>query len=279
MTPQERQLVDDLFDRLSKMESAPRDPDATAAITQGLRKAPNALYPLVQTVLVQDEALRRANERIQQLEDQLDGPQQRQGQGGGFLDSMRGAIFGQGQGGGSVPNVRPPDIGSSRPVWNSGQVLQQSGQHYDQGGGYGQQGGYGQSYGGPQGGPMGGGMMGGSGGGSFLGTAAATAAGVVGGSLLLNSIRGMMGGSHHGFGDSSLADRATSQNPWSDQSNSNLARDAGVNDIGSRNLAAQDYAQDLEQDREDDLHAQDERDDLEADANDDFGGNDDSDFA
>src|SRR5579863_7767592 len=231
MTPQERQLVDDLFDRLSKMESAPRDPDANTAISQGLRVAPNAIYPLVQTVLVQDEALRRANDRIQQLEDQLDGPQQRQGQSGGFLDSMRGAIFGQGQGGGSVPNVRPPDLGS-RPVWNSGQVLQQGGQHYDQGG-YGQsQGGYGQSYGGPQGGgPMGGGMrgggmMGGGGGGSFLGTAAAAAAGVVGGSLLLNSIRGMMGGSHHAFGDTALADRAASQSPWTDQSSSSLARDA-----------------------------------------------------
>jgi len=281
MTPQERQLVEDLFDRLSKMEGAPRDPDATAAITQGLRTAPNAIYPLVQTVLVQDEALRRANDRIQQLEEQLDNAPQ-QGQGGGFLDSMRGAIFGQGQSGGSVPNVRPPDIGS-RPVWNSGQVLQQSG-HYDQGG-YGQsQGGYGQSYGGPQspmgGGPMGGGMMGGSGGGSFLGTAAAAAAGVVGGSLLLNSIRGMMGGGHHGFGDSALADRATGASPWSDQSGSNLARDAGINDIGSRDLAAQDYAQDLAQDREDDdLRAADERDDLEADANDDFGGDNDSDFA
>src|SRR5579872_2868961 len=68
MTPQERQLVDDLFDRLSKMESAPRDPDATAAIAQGLRAAPNAVYALVQTVLVQDEALRRANARIQELE-------------------------------------------------------------------------------------------------------------------------------------------------------------------------------------------------------------------
>ena len=64
MTPQERQMVDDLFDRLSKMESAQRDPDATAAITQGLRSAPNAIYPLVQTVLVQDEALRHADDRI-----------------------------------------------------------------------------------------------------------------------------------------------------------------------------------------------------------------------
>src|ERR1700742_489058 len=231
MTPQERQLVDDLFDRLSKTESAPRDPDATAAIAQGLRIAPNALYPLVQTVLVQDEALRRANDRIQQLEDQLDGPRQQQGQSGGFLDSMRGAIFGQGQSSGSVPSVRPPDPGS-RPVWNSGQVLQQGGQRYDQGSYSQSQGGYGQSYGGPQGGPMGGGMMGGgmgsSGGGSFLGTAAAAAAGVVGGSLLLNSIRGMMGGSHQAFGDTAAGGN---RSPWSDQSNSSLARDAGVNDV------------------------------------------------
>ena len=68
MTPQERQLVDELFDRLSKVESAPRDPDASNAIAQGLRNAPNAVYALVQTVLLQDEALKRANSRIQELE-------------------------------------------------------------------------------------------------------------------------------------------------------------------------------------------------------------------
>jgi hypothetical protein len=274
MTPQERQLVDELFDRLSKMENAPRDPDAAAAIAQGLRIAPNAIYPLVQTVLVQDEALRRANSRIQELESQ-GAPQQQQGQGGGFLDTMRGALLGQGQGGGSVPNVRPPDVGS-RPVWNSGQVLQQAGQsdagHYDQGG-------YGQPYGGPQapmgGGMMGGGMMGGgmgsAGGGSFLGTAAAAAAGAVGGSLLLNSIRSMMGGSRHGFGDANaLADRSSGQGPWVDQSNSSLARDAGVNDIGSSSehsraglfdSASNDHDQD-------DIDDQDDQDDMDADDSD-----------
>ena len=68
MTPQERQLVDDLFERLSKVEGAPRDRDAVAAIAEGLRKAPNAVYALVQTVLLQDEALKRANSRIQELE-------------------------------------------------------------------------------------------------------------------------------------------------------------------------------------------------------------------
>jgi hypothetical protein len=232
MTPQERQLVDDLFDRLARLESAPRDPNAASAIAQGLQKAPNAVYALVQTVLLQDEALKRANSRIQELEEAGNMPQQ-QGQSGGFLDSMRDAIFGPGQSQshGSVPNVPPPQP-ASRPVWNSGQVLQQSAPGgYDQGHygqpPYGQYGGgspYGQSYGAP---PFGGG----GGGGSFLGTAAAAAAGVVGGSLLLNSIRGMMGGSHQGFGDAgALGDRAAS--PWSDQSNSQLARDAGVDDVG-----------------------------------------------
>jgi hypothetical protein len=214
MTPQERQMIDELFDRLARLESTPRNPDAAAAIAQGLRKAPNAAYPLVQTVLLQDEALKRANSRIQELEGTGSGDQQ---QSGGFLDSMRDAIFGQNQPRGSVPNVPPP---AGRPVWNSGQALQQA----QAPGPYGQP--PNQPYGAPQA-PMGGG-------GSFLGTAAAAAAGMVGGSLLLGSIRSMMGGSHQGFGDpAAMGDRAGSQNPWSDQSSSDLARDAGVNDIGS----------------------------------------------
>src|SRR5260370_42083980 len=90
MTPQERQLVDDLFDRLSKVESAPRDPDAIAAISEGLRKAPNAVYALVQTVLLQAEALKRANARIQELEAHCPAEAH---QSGGFLESMRAPIF------------------------------------------------------------------------------------------------------------------------------------------------------------------------------------------
>jgi len=218
MTPQERQLIDDLFDRLARLENAPRDPEAMSAITQGLRKAPNAVYALVQTALVQDEALKRANDRIQELEAAHAGEQN---QSGGFLDSMRDAIFGQTQSRGSVPPVRAPDIGG-RPVWNSGQTVQQS-----QSPGYGQPP-YGQPYGAPQP-PFGGG------GGSFLGTAAAAAAGVVGGSLLLGSIRNMMGGgSHQAFADAgSSSDRGESSRPWGDQSGGDLARDAGINDIGS----------------------------------------------
>ena len=226
MTPQERQLVDDLFDRLSKVDNAPRDRDATAAISDGLRKAPNAVYALVQTTLLQDEALRRAHDRIQELESEGAGEQR---QSGGFLDSMRETIFGQSPQRGSVPNVRPPEL-PNRPAWNTGQVMQQgqpAGQYNPAP--YGQPG---QPYGGPQA-PMGGG------GGSFLGTAAAAAAGVVGGSLLLGSIRSMMGGGGNqqaAFGGDSGGHRGSVEDRrpgGSDQSGGDLAREAGANDIGS----------------------------------------------
>lgn len=266
MTPQERQLVDDLFDRLARVESAPRDPDAIAAMQDGLRKAPNAIYTLVQTVLVQDEALKRANARIQELE-QAHAPEQ--AQSGGFLDSMRETIFGKEQRS-SVPNVPPPV--PNRPVWNSGQALQQSqaGGRYDQPR-YDQP--YGQGPGGYGAPPFGGG------GGSFLGTAAAAAAGMVGGSLLLNGIRGMMGGHHQGFGDTTIINEGGSGSPWGgDQSSGTLSRDAGLDDIGRSDhashtslfdQAAQDRQDDAEQDAMDDNFG-----------NDDNGGGDDgSDFA
>jgi uncharacterized protein len=275
MTPQERQLVDDLFDRLSKVEGAPRDPDAASAMAQGLRAAPNAVYALVQTVLVQDEALKRASSRIQELEA---GKAPEQNQSGGFLDSMRDTVLGQGQPHGSVPNVRPPEI-PNRPTWNSGQVLQQAqgtGQYHqepyqqdqyrqDQ---YRQEP-YGTPYGAPQA-PMGGG------GGSFLGTAAAAAAGTIGGSLLLGSIRSMMGGSHHSFGDTAgIGNKAATQNPWSDQSGSSMARDAGINDVSSSAHRADDSSRSGLLDT---TSNKDDHDDMDLDS-DDFGGDGDSDYA
>ena len=68
MTPQERQLVADLFDRLASLENERRDPDADRAIREGLAHAPNAVYAMVQTVLLQEEALKRANRHIEELE-------------------------------------------------------------------------------------------------------------------------------------------------------------------------------------------------------------------
>jgi hypothetical protein len=247
MTPQERQLVDDLFDRLARLETSPREPDADAAIAQGLRRAPNAVYALVQTVLVQDEALKRADARIQELES---GAEQQQASGG-FLDSMREAILGSGQGRGSVPSVRPGNGAQRGPVWNSGQALEQT----DARGGGDPRMNADPRLNDPRSGNPGGGLFGGGnaggGGGSFLGTAAATAAGVIGGSMLMNSIRGMMGG---GSGQQqslgNTAESGGSKMPWDNsQSSGNLARDAGVNDVGksgsgdSQRQSAYDQAQ------------------------------------
>jgi hypothetical protein len=115
------------------------------------------------------------------------------------------------------------------------------------------------------------------GGGSFLGTAAAAAAGVVGGSLLLGSIRSMMGGSHQGFGDSAgLGGGVEDRRPWSDQSGGDLARDAGINDIGSSKDRADNSSRtglfdSASNDDQASNDHDDDRDDMDLDS-DDFGG-------
>jgi hypothetical protein len=177
---------------------------------------------------------------------------------GGFLDTMRETIFGQNQTHGSVPNVPPPDA-PGRPVWNSGQTAQRQGQY--------EQAPYGASQ--P---PLGGG------GGSFLGTAAAAAAGMVGGSLLLGSIRSMMGGSHQGFGDASAFGGAGGgQSPWASQSDSELARQAGIDDIGGSSGRADDSSRAGSFDTASNEYP-DDTDDVDLDASD-VGGDSDSDYA
>jgi hypothetical protein len=124
MTPQERPLIDELFDRLATLERMPRDPEAERAIAEGLAKAPHAVYPLVQTVLVQDEALKRADARIRELEGG-----EAPGEGASFLDTMREALTGRR---GSVPTVRP---GASDPRWGAGAAQQPQNPAFGSGGG------------------------------------------------------------------------------------------------------------------------------------------------
>jgi hypothetical protein len=243
MTPQERQMVADLFDRLGSLEGGQRDPDAERAIRDGLARAPNAVYALVQTVLLQEEALKRANTRIEELEHAVN-PGPAQTQSGGFLDSMRSVFAGQSRG--SVPSVRTGGGQGSSGAWGASPPPP----------GYQPQPGYPPPPPGyMQGAPMGAPMMGG-GGGSFLGTAAATAAGVIGGSMLLNGIRNAFsaGGSHQTFG-SGLPGGGSS--PWGGSSGGGeLSREAGVGDIGRPGyddpLARQDALQDAQQDAQDD---------------------------
>jgi hypothetical protein len=207
MTPQERQLVDELFDKLARLEGTPQDRDAVRAIAEGLQRAPNAIYPLVQTVLVQDEALKRADARIRELSGEDEAPRE----GSGFLDSMRNALTG-GSSRGSVPSVRPGASSGPDPRWNTG-------------GAYAQVPGQGAPYQGAPAQPIGSG-------GSFLGTAAASAAGMIGGALLMNSLGSMFG--NRGAGSQAFAgEQSNASSPWSDSaSKSELAKDAGLSDIG-----------------------------------------------
>ena len=220
MTPQERQLINELFQRLASLESNPRDPDAEAMIREGVRRAPNAVYSLVQSVLVQDEALKAGNARIQQYAGAAEQPRQPRG----FLDSMRDSIFGRDEPRGSVPRV--PQGGA--PAGGRPDPWGQQPGYQPQQPGYPSQQGYPPGY--QAGAPM---QPAGGGGGSFLGTAAAAAAGMIGGSLLMNGIRSAMAG--HQGGPASKAFEGLGgggDRPWGGSAaNSDLAREAGLDDI------------------------------------------------
>ena len=267
MTPQEQALVDELFDRLVSLEDTPRDPEAERLIADGLRHAPHAVYALVQTALVQDEALKRANARIEELQAQFGGGEQAQ-ERGSFLDSMRDAVLGRREPRGSVPTVRSPAT----------QTSPMAPPPYGPESAYPPQMQMGPAFGS---------------GGSFLGAAASTAAGVIGGALLMDGIRSMFG--HHpgsGATGQSAFGRFDDSRPSAGSgsaSDSNIAREAGINDVDHSARADRqsiaDAADDRQQDADDDGQ-QDAADDRQQDWADDFGnddgsfgGDDDSDFA
>jgi hypothetical protein len=68
MQAQERELITGLFGRLQPFEAQPRDSEAEALIRDLVARQPSAPYLLVQTVLVQEQALKAAQERIAELE-------------------------------------------------------------------------------------------------------------------------------------------------------------------------------------------------------------------
>ena len=203
MTPQERKLVSELFDRLATLEDHKRDPEAERLVAEGMQRAPNAGYALAQTVLLQDEALRNADARIRELEGNA-------GESGGFLDNMRDSLSGgRERPRGSVPPVRPEGapIGVP-PGFRTGAATDrtepQQGAALQQGG-------------------------------SFLGTAAAAAAGVIGGALLLDGIRSMMGGKQGTMSEQATANRFgnTDELPWNGKNEGGeLSREAGLDNIG-----------------------------------------------
>ena len=234
MTPQEQELIKGLFDRLSQLESQPRDPEAERLIAQGLAGAPHAIYALVQTVLVQDEALRLANARIEELQAQTSAAAEPEQRPASFLDSMREALGGRAPHG-SVPSVRT--AGGNQP---QGQQPQPG---YPRQTGYPDAPGFGS-------------------GGSFLGTAASAAAGVIGGSLLLDGIRSMFG-DHLGEARASAFARVDHQSAADREQDrqQDLADDDREQDR-QQDMADDDREQDAEQDLADEDIQQDSEQDL-----------------
>ncbi|EHM03261.1 hypothetical protein HMPREF9946_00223 [Acetobacteraceae bacterium AT-5844] len=136
----------------------PVDPEADQLISDLFARYPEARYRLTQTAFVQEHALVQAQNRIQDLEWQLENTQ---AQAQAAQQQSRGGLFGGMFGGGG--NNRPVPM-TPRP-----QPMQP---------------------------PMGynPAMMQGRGGSGFLGSALTTAAGVAGGMLLGNALMGMFSG-------------------------------------------------------------------------------------
>ena len=173
MQADERQLITDLFERMRSFGPVEKDRDAEALIVQQARQNPDAGYMLVQSVLVQEQALAQQQARIEELEAQVRqlqqtqsraAPQPAQSSGGG---SFLGGLFG----GNRSANV--PASGRSAPApaaspWGNANARPMAAQPMAQGA------------------P--------AQGGGFMRSAMATAAGVAGGMLAANAISGMMRG-------------------------------------------------------------------------------------
>lgn len=158
MDQNDKQAIDGLFGKLAQVEqqSGPRDDEAEAFIRQRVAGQPAAPYFMAQTIVVQEQALNSAQQRIEELEYQMS---QRASGGGGLLAGLFGS---------SAPRPQPRRPAPA-PQAQAGNVTS---------GPWGQQAGAGSQ----------------RGGGGFLAGAAQTAMGVAGGVLLGNAIAGMFAG-------------------------------------------------------------------------------------
>jgi len=177
MSPEERQLLTALFDRVRTAGTTPRDPEAETLISEATRAQPSATYYLAQAVIVQEKGLEAAANHIKELEERVrqfeaGAGDHRQAEQGGFLSSIFGSTQTQ------QPAPAPGPWGGAprdsyeqpqRSYDNSRQMPQQPAGPWSQ-----------QAYA-----P--------SAGGSFLRGALGTAAGVAGGMLLANSLSGIFG--------------------------------------------------------------------------------------
>ncbi|MGE0423805.1 MAG: DUF2076 domain-containing protein [Reyranellaceae bacterium] len=189
MTPQEKDMITQLLDRLKQVGGQPKDPEAEALIRAAVQAQPDAPYLLVQTALVQNMSLEGAQARIAELEREVAQAREAAAKPTSFLGGLLG---------GGRPAPQP-----AQPMARAGSVPQT--------------GGYAPPPQQPPGyapGPMQAAPAGG--GGSFLRTAAGVAAGVAGGALLYHGLSSMFGGGHGaGAGSQSFLGGGQGANsPW-----------------------------------------------------------------
>jgi uncharacterized protein len=96
MTPEERQMLGDLFERVKAAGATPRDAEAEAFINDAARATPFAPYVLAQTVLVQQQALEAAARRLSELEAAQRQSAEQGQEHGSFLGNLGKTIFGGG---------------------------------------------------------------------------------------------------------------------------------------------------------------------------------------
>jgi hypothetical protein len=174
MTPEERSLISGLFDRLGQASSQGKDAEADQLIRSKVAEIPAAPYMLVQSILVMQQALGNAQNRIASLEKQVaegnpaPGTQQT---GGSFLAGVA-SLFGGGQSHAQPQRATAPPPPPPPPPQAPMQPAQP------------------QAYGYPPPVPQ---PAGRGGAGGFLQGALTTAAGVAGGALLFQGIEGLIG--------------------------------------------------------------------------------------
>jgi hypothetical protein len=182
MSPEERQLLAGLFERIKAASASPRDQEAEAFINDQVRALPVAPYLLAQTVIVQDFALQSANQKLQQLEARVRELESAPKPSTSFL----GGLFGGPQPAAPPPPRPAPPPGYGQPQgspWGAPPPPPPPGYPPQQGGfaqpGFAAQGQPGFAPAAP---------------GGFLKGALGAAAGVAGGVLLADSIRGLFHG-------------------------------------------------------------------------------------
>ncbi len=228
MTPQERDVIAGIFDRLKQAANQPRDPEAEAYISGRLREQPYAPYAMAQAVYVQETALTNLQAQVEDLQAQLRDLQNRPAEApapaGGFLSG----IFGGAQPPArprSVPSFPPRGQDAASPAWSGQQPGAMAAAPAGPGPG-GQQPSPWSNQAAQQQAP-------GRGGGGFMATALTTAAGVAGGMMLGSVLSNAFGGGSAKAAEAKPAE-TTANNEAPDSGASSQA--AGYDD-GSSNEA------------------------------------------